>query len=399
MRRCTLGAAGLLWLALAAAAGAQGPDDAVQLRYRFQPGQEFRYRMTITGDMETSMSGLNLPGGAAAPRKIPMTMTCNWLMVQKVKSVSPEGVATITVGFDQMESGMAFMGMNITSRMAPDGKVETLMNGQPAQGAPAQTLPNPLAEMTIDSTGKVAGISPESLQKMSQLMGGQNLSSMFGGSMPGVGGLILPAKPVKPGETWDSKMTLRMPIPMPGPAGGAAGAGPVLTANYAIVNKLLRVENGHAIVETRITATSPPGAKVPLNTMPGGPTGMTMAIEKMEQTMTGTQRFQIEEGAVAGNDFDATMDMRMAMGLPPGLGAPPGAAPAPKPAARKNPPRTTAKGAKSRASTKPAVPSARSAPPAAAPMSLKIGMGGTMKIKLERLAAADATAPPPAPAP
>jgi hypothetical protein len=397
MRRRTLGAAGLLWLALAAAARAQGPDDAVQLRYRFQPGQEFRYRMTMTGNMETSMGGLNLPGGAGAPRKIPMTMTFNWLMVQKVKSVTPEGVATITVGFDQMESGMAFMGMNITSRMAPDGKVETLMNGQPAQGAPAQTLPNPLAEMTIDSTGKVAGISPESLQKMSQLMGGQNLSSMFGGSMPGVGGLILPAKPVKPGESWESKMTLRMPIPMPGPAGGAAGAGPVLTANYAIVNKLLRVEDGHAIVETRITATSPPGAKVPLNSMPGGPTGMSMAIEKMEQTLTGTQRFQIEEGALAGNDFDAKMDMRMAMGLPPGVGAPPGGAPAPKPAARERAARTPAKPAKRRSPAPPA-PSARSAPPAA-PMSLKIGMGGTMKIQVERLAAADAPAPPPAPAP
>src|SRR5215208_3684260 len=75
MKRQILGAAGLLWLALATAAAAQGPDEAVMLRYRFQPGQEFRYRLTLTGDMAMAMAGMALPPGANVPSRIPMTMT------------------------------------------------------------------------------------------------------------------------------------------------------------------------------------------------------------------------------------------------------------------------------------------------------------------------------------
>src|SRR5207248_3917444 len=107
MKRRTLGAAGLLWLALTAAAAAQGPDDALLLRYHFQPGQEFHYRVTMTGDLATTMGGANLPPGAVPP-KIPMNLTSNWEMVQKVKAVSPEGAATVSIGFEKLETNMAF---------------------------------------------------------------------------------------------------------------------------------------------------------------------------------------------------------------------------------------------------------------------------------------------------
>jgi hypothetical protein len=71
MRRRTLGVAGLIWLALVGAAAAEGTDDAVMLRYHFQPGQEFRYRMTVSGDLGTTIGGVTGSAGAARPGKIP----------------------------------------------------------------------------------------------------------------------------------------------------------------------------------------------------------------------------------------------------------------------------------------------------------------------------------------
>jgi hypothetical protein len=337
-----------------------------------------------------------IPPGANLPPRIPMTMTSTYEMVQKVKSVSPEGVATVSVGFDKLDTTMAMMGMNVTSRMGAGGKIETLMNGQPmpAGAGPETVLPNPFMDMTVDPSGKATTVNADALNSMSHLFGGQNLSSMFGGTMPGVGGLVLPTKPIRPGESWENKWSMRMPIPLPGP-GGMAGPVPVLAANYTVVNKLVKVEDGRAVVETMVKVTSPAGTKVAMTGMPGAPPGMSMGFEKMEQTMTGTQRFQVEEGAIDGSDFDATIAMRMAMSLP---GAPT-AAPAPRAAAKPAPKKT----ARSRAKTAKPSPqvsrpssAAQRKPATPTPPTLKMGVEGTMKMTLVRLTAPD-TAPAPEP--
>lgn len=390
-------AAGLLWFALTAAAEAQGTDEAVLLRYRFQPGQEFRYRMTLTGDLGMSMGGMAIPPGAAVPPRIPMTLTATYEMVQKVKSVSPEGVATVSVGFDKLDTTMAMMGMNVTSRLGAGGKIETLMNGQPMpMGAGQETvLPNPFMEMTVDPSGKATAVNPDALNSMSHLFGGQNLSGMFGGTMPGVGGLVLPTTPVRPGESWENRWSMRMPVPLPGP-GGAAGPGPVLAANYTVLNKLVKVEDGRAVVETAVKVTAPPGAKVAMSGLPGAPPGMAMGFEKMEQTMMGTQRFLVEEGAIDGSDFDATLAMRMAMSLP----AAPAAAPAPRAPARAAPKkatRATTRGVKPAPKVSRSNPRTPPKPPA--PPAMKMGVEGTMKMTLVRLTAPDAAAAPEATAP
>jgi hypothetical protein len=387
MKRTTAGAAAMIWLVLAAAAAAQGPDEAVLLRYRFQPGQEFRYRMTLTGDMGMTMGGVGLPPGAVPP-KIPVTMKSTYEMVQKVKSVSPEGVATVSIGFDKLDTAMAFMGMNVTSRVGSGGKVETLMNGQPmpTPGGADVVLPNPLAEVTIDPTGKVTGANPDSLKALNQLAGGQNLTGMFGGNMPGMGGLILPSQPVKPGDTWESKSAMQMPVPLPAVPGGPPGAAPVFAVNYTFRNKLVRVEEGRALIETRITALVPPGSRVPMGNAAALPPGLSMTIARLEQSITGTQRFAIEGGTVESGDFDATMASQM------NLVAPASATPSGKPAPRQPPARAGRPGSRTGPPKSRPAPSARPAPPTGAPAGLKIGVDGTMKLQLERLATPEAAA-------
>lgn len=400
MRRHTLGAAGLLWISLATAAAAQGADQAVLLRYHFQPGQEFRYRMTLTGDMGMTLGGSALPPGANAPPKMPMTMNGTYEWVQKVKSVAPDGKATVTLSLGAMDLTSSMMGMKMAVRRGPEGKLEVLQNGQPVTppNAPTQSIPDPLYEATIDPTGKISAVSAESMRSMTQAFGGQNLSTMFNGSMPGMGMLLLPDQPVKPGDTWDTKTQLQVPLSMPGPAAAApGGAGPAatFTLNYTVHNKLARVEDGRAVIETQATAAVPPGAKLPLPAGAGAPPGLSMTFDKMEQSMTSTQRLQIEQGVMEGGDFDVKMAMAMSLALPPGM-AGPGAAPTPKPGTTPRPGTTRPqpkRGARLRTGGASAAAAARrpvtAAPPAprapAAPTSFQMSMDGTFKMKIDRV--------------
>ncbi len=398
MKRRTFGAACLIGIALAGGVQAQGTGEAVLLRYHFQPGQEFRYRLTLTGDMGMSFAGVTPPPGANMPGRIPMTMTGTYEFHQKVKAVTPDGVATISAGIDKMDLSTGVMGTNIVARLGADGKMETLMNGQPitVPNTRGVNFSNPIYEGTIDPTGKIAGVNPDSLKSMNQLFGGQNIASMFNG-MPGMGGLILPSQPIKPGDTWDNKYDFRMPIPTPGMPGAAPGglpAGASLSMSFVLHNKLLRVEEGRAIIETQMTATIPPGTKMTLPTPAGAgmPAGARMSIDKMAESMTGTQRFQIERGAVEGSDFSATITSLMAIGLPPGMMR----ASQAQPALQKGAAHPKGHGAKPGSAAHR--PGTAAAPRSAAPTTLKIGMDGTMKLRVESLnAAAAAPAAPAAP--
>jgi hypothetical protein len=392
-----LGALTLIALVFTTAAvKAQETSDAVLLRYRFQPGQEFRYRMTLTGDITMTMSGIPQPAGANVPNRIPMTMNGTYEWVQKVKSVSPEGAATVSLGFDKMDLAMRFLGMDMTVHLGPGGKLETLMNGQPmaASGAPAQTIPNPFFEGTIDSLGKLSGVSPSAQKSLSQLFGGQNVAALFNG-MPGTG-LLLPEKPVRPGDTWEAKADVEMPIPLPGPPGaGGSPAGLSIALGYNFHNKLVRVENGCAVVESQISVTMPGGRKIPVPAGPGIPRGMTMGLERMVQAVTGTQRFGIAEGVIDGSDFDAKMTI-VSMLHVPSVSMPARPASTPKAAGKQTRKRSgarqPARGTRSRAPMRrPATPAA---PAAGAPINVKIGVDGTRKLQIDRLNAPEEPTPP-----
>jgi hypothetical protein len=389
MRRRILGAACLIGSALAAAASAQGTGDAVLLRYRFQPGQEFHYRLTLNGDLGMSFSGITPPPGAHMPPRTPMTMTGTYEFSQKVRSVTPEGAAVVSLGIDKMELTTDVMGMNVVARLGADGKMETVMNGKPMRlpNAPPVNLSHPIFEATIDPVGKISGVTPEATNVMNQLFAGQNIASMFNG-MPGMGGLLLPSQPVKAGDTWDNNFDLRIPLPSPGMGGAAAGglpAGAMLTEHIAVHNKLLRVENGSAVIETRMTAAVPTGTTLAIPAPAAGPAaGMKVSIDKMLASATGTHRFNLDQGTAEGSDLGVDLAVVTSLALPPGMR--PGAA---APAGHQN------GRARLSAHTTGSGTTAHQ-PGSAAPTHLKIATDGTMKLKMERLTTPPA--PPTAPA-
>ncbi len=391
MKQRTLGAVGLLWLAFTTVAAAQ--DGAVLLRYHFQPGQEFRYRLTLSGDMAMNMGGTALPAGATVPPRIPITLNGTYEMVQKIKSVAPDGSATISLGLDKMEMTTGMMGMSIVARLGADGKMQTLMNGPPMTipgAAPPTAFPNPLYETTVDPTGKMSGVTADSAKAMSQLFGGQSVAGMFNGGMPGMA-VLLPPQAIKPGGTWNTKWDMKVPIPMPGPGGGAVGgvAG-TMAVSFLVQNKLAKVEEGRAFIDTQITAAVPKGMKLDLPTGQGGFGGMSMRFEKMDQSMTGTYRFLVDQGAIEGGDLNTKIAMTMALTLPqgqPSMAPPPSAKPStPKHATRAR--RGKASAATPRSGVTPAPQAAN------AGGKLKIDVGGTMKMTIDRVNAPEAAAAP-----
>jgi hypothetical protein len=96
-----------------------------------------------------------------------------------------------------------------------------------------------------------------------------------------------------------------------------------------------------------------------------------MTFEKMDQSMSGTERFNIEQGVIESGDNDMKIAMVIAMGLPGGL---PGAAPGLIPGSD-----TETEPAKKPGT---AIAVAAQAP---GPGSLKIGVDGTIKMKIERV--------------
>ena len=105
----------------------------------------------------------------------------------------------------------------------------------------------------------------------------------------------------------------------------------------------------------------------------------------MDQSMSGRERLNIEQGVIEDADNEIKLAMVMSMGLPAGL---PGVGPGVKPGSNTE-----------TAPAKKPVPATVAAAPAAGPTSLKIGVDGTIKMKIERVhtpAAAPAGPAPPA---
>jgi hypothetical protein len=176
---------------------------AVMLAYKYRPGTVIRYRCSTAGTMTIDMSKMGLPVGAGqAPAAMPMNLSMQFDLVQKVKSVDAEGTATVAQTLDGMGMTMKLMGQNLVAK-TQNGKLVWTMNGQPYAAPPnAQAGPQVLGqtfEAKLASTGKVVELNGEINQQLKGLFGGQDISELFGAGLPGLGMLVLPAEPLQIG--------------------------------------------------------------------------------------------------------------------------------------------------------------------------------------------------------
>jgi hypothetical protein len=290
----------LLWATVASAQN-------VQLRYRWNKGEEIRYRMT----MQTSMNA-NLPLQGVGDLSIKTATTSTIRIV--VDDVAADGKVTLkeTIEAVHLESESNAPG-------APPKTVYDSASGiaptDPAAQGLAAIIGQPITFVMLPSGAaeKVEGMN----QIMEKVLGGQpgaaagaaaagldlrrmfsdeNMNNMFADFFP------FPDRALETGDTWDRRRTVDMPI---------------LGKMTNVETLTLRsVENGiaHIGIARSLTQESPGGL---------GP-----IIMKIEYTPTdGELLFDVAKGRLQRTTGSTAQSITMTFTPPPGANLPPGAIP------------------------------------------------------------------------
>lgn len=300
------------------------PATGMKLAYRYQQGTTHNYRVGLKMDQTIQMEGGGQPGapaGAGSPQmSVSVNISADLQMGHAIKALAPGGAADVLTRVNDGE-------VRFNSPMAGGEQVVHVKNGQVTMGdgepqpgsqgqqgtQQAQMLLQGLLggekEMRVASTGKVVSGQAAASGSMQTLGQGTGLISQGTG---GYGLLVLPSRPVKPGDTWTDIQTV------PGAAGknGAKGKPTTITTHYTF--KELRERDGHkiAVIEQTSSVAMPPGG--------AGPMGMQ--VQRMKQEMHGTTEFDIDAGEVASGNYTLTTDSAttMSMQVPQQPGAPGG---------------------------------------------------------------------------
>jgi hypothetical protein len=248
-------------------------------------------------------------------------------LAQKVKSVAEDGSATLEQSIEGLDMTSKIMGMTMTAGLK-DGKLAYTMNGQ-AFAPPNTPAGNPFAGTTFETrlapSGRVLETKSSLNEALKQATGGRDITQMFGlGGMQGVGMIVFPEEPLRVGSQWENKSSVPIPMLMPGPPGAPEGKMELKRVNTL---KAIEQKDGHpvAIIETNIEV-SMPRTEIPLPAEGGKPAASPVTIEKMTQTVAGTSRFDVTDGALQAGDYTAKVGMQMKMPTPAAAGAPrPGA--------------------------------------------------------------------------
>jgi uncharacterized protein DUF6263 len=273
----------------------------VALRYRWNKGEALRYRLI----QETNMAMSGIPG--MGEMNIANTMT----QVQKMTTmeVAADGTATVQAVFESIRMDMGTpMGNFVYDSTAPQNNADPMV----AQVAGMMgALIGEAITLVITPTGaiqKAEGMT-RIMQKVQQTpqasaMGIGGLDSMLSDDyMKGAFGqnlAMLPEKPVKPGDTWTSEIT------MPNPFGNM---------NFATTFTLKGVESTGGRDLARITTSSAikatPGDKPPAFPMP-------VTIAFTDGKGDGEMVFDRKLGRTQQATFSMTMPMTMNMTTPDG---------------------------------------------------------------------------------
>lgn len=297
----------------AAASGAP-----VQLAYRFEKGATTRYGVEMQLQMQMQTEA---PGGANAPA--PGMGGMNMSMGQRMKmeydnkvvSVDSRGNARITLTVRGLEMTMEGGPMGTIRMVLENGKLNMFHNGQPM---PAEN--NPMIQGLNQWLAKGMTISVNRNGKpvqTPQARRGPLDSAMLGAGAGGFAPIVLPARPVRVGDTWRDSTKSALP------AGAFGGGGQMqLTWDTRYRLKEIREVNGRrlAVIESRGTARVSGGRPT------GGP-----RISRLRVTADGIADFDIAAGNLARANQNFQLQQSMEMTPPPrpagSAGAPPPSGP------------------------------------------------------------------------
>jgi hypothetical protein len=186
-------------------ASAQSAAAQTTLRYKFKQGEKLNYVLQMKGDMAMNVMG----------REFKVDMGQTFDVTWNVASVDQSGKAKITQTFDRirfnMEGPTAKLEYDSKEGKEPEGPVGKIM------GPLFSALVGAEISMSMDAQGKISDVKvPEKLAQAAKGLAGtpglgQMLSEEGLKQMMDQSGLLLPAKPISKGATWDQKFESKSP--------------------------------------------------------------------------------------------------------------------------------------------------------------------------------------------
>jgi len=287
-------------LAIVVAVGVQVAGQEAHLRYRWNKGEALRYK--VTTDSTVTMSGV--PG--MGDMTVGNTMT--QVQVMTTDDVTADGTATVSSKIESVRMDMntpmgtmtydsanaaaasdpmiapiaqmmgALIGETVTVVLGPDGAVKSVTGATKLAEKLKQNMPP-----GADAMGGLAGLDAMMSDEAMRATYGQNFAS-------------LPAKPVKPGDTWKSE------VKMPNPVGEMSMA-------QTFTVKDIMLMNGRPM--TRILLG------LDVKVAPGGMMG-PMSVQAGPGTGDGETLFDHTRGRLQKTVIHLTLPMQMSMAAPDG---------------------------------------------------------------------------------
>lgn len=280
-------------LALLLALPLAAPDlsaQQVDLRWKYQAGEELLYRITVR--QEATMAAQGSQTGS-------QIQTMRWT----VDEVAANGDATVTVTTERMQ----------INQVGPTGSIdydsETMADSTSAQNAMFGAIVDQSYTLVIapDGTVKevrglegmidemVAGFSPDmastARQQFSQMFNEESIKDMMQQSIQS-----FPTEPVGPSDTWETSYS--MPVPMLGEI--------TTTASFTLDDVVAR--DGRQIAIISSTGT------VSFGDAEGQLAGM---VEMDDATVDSTMEFDVERGHVLSGTTETSMTMNLSAGGQP----------------------------------------------------------------------------------
>ena len=281
-------ATGLVGVGITAARAqdpATPPPTEFTLAYKYQTGNIQKFRLETKSDLTLTPEGGG--GIAASLGPLPIASKMTTAYTEKVAGTR-QGTGTLTIKVDSLLIDTNVMGRASVIKVQ-NGKTTATVDGQPAPegalGGAANSLSTKPVTVKRDPRGLVTSES---------------------GGMPagGAGASIaqLPDHPVKVGDSWE--VVQQVAANLPGPGGGIA---PPLDVRFTHTLKEVVTKNGKqfALIESMGSGSTPADAAGP----------------SLNQSITGTTRFDIARGAVASGQYNMDISMKLGTAALPGGGA------------------------------------------------------------------------------
>jgi hypothetical protein len=261
---------------------ARAEEAAVPLALKFAVGDAAQYEVTLSGS-----GGLRSPDGETAS----VSVRGSLLISSRVVEMLPDGSARLEVRMPRA-SIQATIGQQEARFSYENGQLRWFANGREHTPPDADSLKLPLLDspalVVVSPDGRLTDVGTADPQFMGMIA---SLPGASGGLVHLGGQPLLPAQPVRVGETWRQSSQL-MPL------------GPSMVVSVTASRTLDSYAEQAGVGLARIAGYS----EARVRGVPAVPAeGVSLSLPEIRQTMTSTEFFDTTRGRLLRGDYDLTL--------------------------------------------------------------------------------------------